>query len=326
MEVVREKRQLEYRKQTFEIIAHFYRCSETGEQFEDEAFAQLNYVQLLNQYRAKNRIPFPAEIQSIRKKYALSASKMAEILGFGINSYRQYENGDMPSESNARLIQLVNDPREFKKLVLLCPTLSDTKKEKLATQVDKMIRKDKSQKYIHHLSRYLLGEDTADRYTGFRKPDLSKTRAMVQFFADKMSPWTTQLNKLLFYADFLHFRETGFSITGLRYRAIPLGPVPMNYQSLFEYLSNEKAITKEFFSFDTHVNGEKFVKSNHTTFDPTIFAESEYNILQKLADRFAQCPTEELVQMSHQEIAWKENKKEQKLIDYFYGFELNLTL
>ena len=36
MELVREKRVLEFRKESFEIIYHLYRCKDTGEEFEDD--------------------------------------------------------------------------------------------------------------------------------------------------------------------------------------------------------------------------------------------------------------------------------------------------
>jgi hypothetical protein len=42
---------------------------------------------------------------------------MAEILGLGINGYRNYESGEVPSISNGRLMQMVKDPGEFKKLI-----------------------------------------------------------------------------------------------------------------------------------------------------------------------------------------------------------------
>lgn len=39
------------RKNTFKVLAHFYKCEDTGEQFEGEAFSELNYNQLINQIR-----------------------------------------------------------------------------------------------------------------------------------------------------------------------------------------------------------------------------------------------------------------------------------
>jgi len=70
-----EWRTLSFRKDEFEILSHTYKCDKTGEKFEDDLFAKLNYNQLLNQQRAKYSIPFPEEIISIRKKYDVSALK-----------------------------------------------------------------------------------------------------------------------------------------------------------------------------------------------------------------------------------------------------------
>src|SRR3989304_8867898 len=106
MSTQKEWRTMYFRKEEFNVLFHTYKCEDTGEQFEDDAFAQLNFNQLVNQYRAKHAIPFPEQIVAIRKKYNLSAVKMSDILGFGTNSYRQYEAGEVPSQSNARLIQL----------------------------------------------------------------------------------------------------------------------------------------------------------------------------------------------------------------------------
>ena len=44
---------------------------------------------------------------------------MSRILGFGANQYRLYETGEMPSLSNARLILLVADEQNFRKLAEL---------------------------------------------------------------------------------------------------------------------------------------------------------------------------------------------------------------
>lgn len=39
----------------------------------------------------------------------------------------------------------------------------------------------------------------------------------------------TKLNKLLFYSDFISFREYGHSITGAQYMRLPNGPVPAHF-------------------------------------------------------------------------------------------------
>src|SRR5690606_16072555 len=107
----------EFRKEKFDIVYHYYLCEDSGEKFEDERLMQLNLNQVYNLFRKKHNLPFPEEIISLREQYGLSAAKMSEVLGFGINVYRSYESGEIPSSSNARLIQLASDPKEFKRLI-----------------------------------------------------------------------------------------------------------------------------------------------------------------------------------------------------------------
>ena len=88
MILVKEWREMTYRKEKFQVLFHSYQCEDTGEQFEDESQAILNYNQFINQYRVAHRIPFPEQIKSIREKYNLSAAKMSEVLGMGPNTWQ----------------------------------------------------------------------------------------------------------------------------------------------------------------------------------------------------------------------------------------------
>lgn len=75
--------------------------------------------QVSRQYRERHSIPSPEEIKAIRMKYRVSAAKMSRILGLGANQYRLYENGEIPSLSNARLITLVAEKENFERLKAL---------------------------------------------------------------------------------------------------------------------------------------------------------------------------------------------------------------
>ncbi|MCD8555331.1 MAG: hypothetical protein LRY59_01565, partial [Bacteroides graminisolvens] len=94
-----ENSELMFRKEKFQYVHLYYQCEDTKERFTTTEIDELNLSQVYNQYRVKYGIPFPDEIKRIRQMYELSASKMSEILGFGDNQYRLYENGDMPSVS-----------------------------------------------------------------------------------------------------------------------------------------------------------------------------------------------------------------------------------
>lgn len=97
------------------VRIHFlsYQCVDTRELFTTTELDTANTMQIYNQYRTKYGIPFPDEIRSIRRKYGLSATKMSVILGFGENQYRLYENGDMPSLTNGRILKTIQVPAVF---------------------------------------------------------------------------------------------------------------------------------------------------------------------------------------------------------------------
>ena len=323
MSIVKEWRTMSFRKDKFRVLFHSYKCEDTGEQFEDDAFAQLNYNQLINQYRVKYSIPFPEQIISIRKKYNLSAAKMSEILGFGTNSYRQYEGGEVPNQSNARLIQLADDPHEFKKLLNYSRTPDRKFIEKTHKTIEILLEEQKKDKFEKQLANYFFGTCLPNNLTGFKTPDIKKFSEMVVFFTQKLEPWKTKLNKLLFYADFIAHKQTGFSMSGVQYRAIPMGPVPNNFNSIFEYLANKDEINICYTNFTNGGTGEQFRPNPNKTFDKELFSETELRILESVAERFKETSTNEIIEISHKEKAWLDNNAERKLIDYNYSFELN---
>lgn len=323
MAIIKEWRTLHFRKEAFQVLVHLYQCKETGEQFEDETFAILNYNQLINNYRAKFAIPFPEQIISTREKYDVPASKMSEILGFGANVYRQYEKGEVPSQSNARLIQLIEDPHEFKKLVELCATLDKKAKEKILKRIDIILFEEEQTQEKHQFETLIFDHSLPNKFTGFKIPNLEKFKEMVIFFSEKQQPWKTKLNKLLFYSDFLMFNKSGFSISGAQYRAITMGPVPNNFNTIFDYLERNNDIIIEYQLFPNEGIGEKFLPSQKRSFHSKFFSSEEIEILHQVHNRFKDFSTKQMIDISHTEKASIENNDQKKIIDYTYGFDLN---
>lgn len=316
MKVIKEIREMTFRKETFPIVFHTYSCEETGEKFEDEHFSTLNYVQVINQYRVRHRIPFPEKIKEIRSKYDLSAAKMSEILGLGANSWRNYEAGEVPAKAIAHTIQLIDKPEYFRDYVVQSGELEDREREKIL-------------KHIHKLAESLdwLGdtlsffENQPDITTGFKSFNREKTKQVIFYFAQQQKPYKTKMNKLLFYADFLHFGNNAQSITGLKYKAIQHGPVPNNYDILFSRLTDEEIIEIDSTLTD---NGEleRFLPGRGVNFDPSIFSPSEMETLEYIAIKFKDTSACEIVDISHNEPAWLDNIDGKKIIPFQYAFQL----
>ena len=323
MTLTKERRSMDFRKETFEIVFHYYKCEDSGEQFTTTALDEVNMNQVYNQYRDKFNIPFPDEISRIREKYGLPAAKMSEILGFGVNSYRQYEAGEMPSAANAKLIQMVDDPKKFIDMVELCATIDDKAKVKYMHKAQSLLEERQRNIFNLNFKEYLLGNHLADIYSGYRNPNFEKFTEMVVYFSEQIQPFKTKMNKLLFYADFLMFKRSCFSISGVRYKAIDMGPVPNNFQSIFEYLVNKEVIDIYTTEFPQGYTGEQFKAKKERHFKADLFSVEELAVLEKVATVFKSTSTNDIIELSHLEDAWKKNEKERSVISYEYAFELN---
>ena len=207
--------------------------------------------------------------------------------------------------------------------MVLCITLDEKMKNKYLQKAHVLLDKKNRNTIYDNFKEYLIGNHIANIYTGYRKPDFEKFTEMVIYFAEKTTPFKTKINKLLFYADFLMFKQSCFSISGLKYKAIDMGPVPNNYQSIFEYLTNNNEIEILFTEFPNGYTGEQFKPLKNRNFKAELFSDSELEILDKVATIFKNTSTNEIIELSHLEKAWTMNEKDKNIISYKYAFELS---
>jgi uncharacterized phage-associated protein len=129
------------------------------------------------------------------------------------------------------------------------------------------------------------------------------------------------LNKLLFYADFRHYQLHGVSITGGRYRAIQMGPVPVQYASLYEHAQREGQIQLNEQELADGIMGQ-FLPVTSAPFNAELFDESELAVMNEVLARFKDSKASEVTTVSHDEDAWKKHKEDHTVIDYTLAFGL----
>jgi putative zinc finger/helix-turn-helix YgiT family protein len=324
-ELIRQPQKLTYRKESFEIIYHSQKCVDTGEYFTNEALDRINIRQVHNQYREKHHIPFPDQIRATRDKYGLSATKMSEILGFGVNTYRNYEKGEVPQASNGKLIRMAANPEDFNDLLEMSDAFSENKQKQLLDKVNLLIEQEKDSDEELLLKLLSYKSQFPNSFSGYREMTLEKFLYMIIFFASRIKPFKTKLNKLLFYADFINYKKTCFSISGCNYKAIDLGPVPKGYDTLFEFFSANNKIIIDYIEWPQWDNvGEQFLENPDHLFDKEVFNEDELESLQLVVTHFKDEKTKDLIENSHKERAWKENEKQKGFIAYDYAFDLSI--
>lgn len=300
-----------FRKEEFSIVSHYYECEDSGERFTDDRLDELSIVQVHNQYREKYGIPFPDEIRRIRERYGISASKMSEILGLGANSYRLYESGEVPSVAIGRLIMSIRNPETFIQQVSASACFLTAKEVAKLTLVAENLRAQPAQEAVF-----------PSKLNGYRQPDLSKIAGIIAFFQEflKSPLFKTKLNKLLFYTDFNTYKLTGYSTTGLEYRAIQFGPVPSQFQKMYVNLSETGQISIDEQYFGNGAYGDEI--NAKVPFDQTLFSPEELDVLEHVANRYAKLSTDDIVKLSHEETGWMDNADQKALINYRYAFEL----
>lgn len=130
----------------------------------------------------------------------------------------------------------------------------------------------------------------------------------------------TKLFKLLYFLDFIHFRETGRSITGLNYYAWDKGPVP---QDLFHELKQPDKDLRETIALLEQSEDEDYKLCKviaKKPFDPKYFSKREMKIMENLSFVFKDALAKDIVEITHLKgTPWDKTIKEKgpgKQIDY----------
>lgn len=309
-----ENRELEYRKEKYPYVAQFYEDDETHEQFTTTEMDEANLAQVYNQYRAAYSVPFVDEIIALREKYGLSALKMSAILGFGDNQYRQYEEGYMPSETNGKILKACQNPMIFETFVRNSRVQLGEKA--YAKIMDKLAAAKKQPTDVRQT--LIFGEGNRTGSNGFAPMSLERLRNVLLFFIHECGDvFNTKMNKLLFYADFYHYRQHGQAISGLSYKAIKYGPVPVHWDRAYSLFDD---VRQEIVEFETGFSGTRLVATSQPDMD--LFSESEKNTLRKIAETFVHMTAKEISLVSHDEEAWKRYVGTTQLVDFNTAFEL----
>lgn len=291
---------MEFRGKTYHFLNHYYVCDESGEEFTDEATGEINFAQVYNQYREENNIPFVNEIVKLREDCQLSKADMGRLLGFGENQYYRYELGEVPSPSNGRLMRTLIDNREALMCAIQESSIKDSNKEKALSALNKLTAKENEDRTIYNLL-FLVKRSI---YNGYAITNVNKVRQMILYFLGHMNVgYKTSLNKLMFYADFLMYREHCVGISGLSYSALPYGNVPNNFKVLYGIFNEVEEI-----------DDEKPYFKPLTVCDLSVFSENEVRVLEYVAEKMAKQASTALSESNHLEDAWLKYKHDTKLL------------
>ena len=141
---------------------------------------------------------------------------------------------------------------------------------------------------------------------------LKMLNALIYFSEEVIWPGKVKLFKLLYFLDFIHFEQTGRSVTGLTYNAWPMGPVPEAVNDEWENPSPDFIEHVTRFNYGLKTGKERHAIKPRKAFRPEIFTERELGLMELLAKRHFRHVAEDMTDASHFETGpWDEIYKVQ---------------
>lgn len=149
--------------------------------------------------------------------------------------------------------------------------------------------------------------------------------AIIFFAKNTKNCGKTKLFKLLYFLDFIHFKQTAKSVTGLIYNARPWGPAPAD---LFNELEAPKDDLKKYLCFIPQVDPFPFFRilvKKGIKFEPKYFSKREIRIMTQVAEIFREAIAHDIVKITHlANDPWDitiKSKGERAQIDYMLSFD-----
>lgn len=314
--IVRKAEDFNVRGEIISVEVEFYQCQECGEEFEDSKSAIDPYEIAYREYRTRKGMLQPEDIRDFRIKRGLTQKEFSDLLGIGIATLNRYENGALQSEAQDRVIKLAMEPRNFLSLISNSQgILSDPKKQKIISQLA-----EETEVSWLEITKDVFGNYNADLYSGYKKFDLAKFFEAIKFYCFQERIFKTKLMKLLFYADFGHFKKYSVSITGARYARLPYGPIPDQFERwLAVLILDDNGVRKEE-EWMQEYPGEVYI--GNTSPDISIFTPSELRVLATVKEVFQDFSAKRISDISHNERGYQETENA-RLIPYSYASELS---
>jgi putative zinc finger/helix-turn-helix YgiT family protein len=319
LEAVMADEEIKVRGETFTVRVSYLKCRTCGETFEDPTSPQDPLDKAYREYRQRRGMLQPEEIRDFRERYGLTQGEMGKVLGWGAVTLNRYENGALQAEAHEKAFRMAMEPHNLLRLLEKTPEggVAEDKKARIVHDLKAL----EEEGTLERIFTDRFGRYQPDEFSGYRKLDPEKLLSAILYFC-KGRVLKTKLNKLLFYADFKHFKEYAVSITGVRYARLPFGPVPDRYEYYYAALIHEeKALgVNEIIYTDGHC-GEEFSAEREPNL--SIFSDSELKILATVKEFFQDFNAKAISEFSHEERGYSETPTG-KLISYEFAQELKM--
>ncbi|PTQ85949.1 putative zinc finger/helix-turn-helix YgiT family protein [Trichococcus patagoniensis] len=300
----------------------FFLCPITGEEENEFVSARVmdeNLLRARDAYRIGRGLLTSNEIAEIRNFYELTQSEFSNLLGWGDVTVTRYESKTIQDETYDNLMRMTGENPFFalQSLEKHEARFTEEKYHKIRNKIIKRVEESGTQylKIQEINSIYVNYEDESD-YNGYRALNLEKVANVVGYFANFVNNlYKVKLMKLLWYADVVNFKRFGKSMTGLVYKHMPYGALPLAYDEIIHLptVTVEEEMLNDYISYKILPNSEVNISS---------FTIEELSVLEMISKKFNNYRSKDIVDYMHKEKAYKETEP-YKLISFELAKELN---
>ena len=300
----------------------YYLCplsDEEENEFVPAGIMDENLLTARDAYRIKKSLLTSDAISEIRNFYGLTQSDFSALLGWGDVTVTRYESKTIQDETYDNIMRMVYENPMF---ALEC---IDRHKDRFTIEKYNKIRNNIANKVEELGSLYLKKQeikslyvnfDEKTEFNGYKTLDIEKVANVIGYFSQfTENLYKVKLMKLLWYADAIFYRRHGNSMTGLVYKHMPLGALPIACDEII-YLPTVKVVEEliyEDISYRIRPNKEVNISD---------FSLEELRVLETVATTFKNYKSKEIVDYMHKEKAYTDTVPNQ-IIPYSLAKQLN---
>lgn len=301
--------------------AQYMYCDAADEYYMDEQQMRENDTRMKDAYRESEGLLTSTEISTIRAKYGISQTDLCTLLGWGGKTITRYESHQVQDKAHDSILKKIdNDPEWFLSLL---------------QEAKGSLGNDAYQKY--YSTATLLYEDNEDQYLrkaieanyakfggkpllqGNTELSLDKVVDTIRYFASSkkvVNLYKVKLMKLLWYADSLSYKKNGHAITGLVYQALPMGAVPVRYNSII----NLKGVPYKEEDIGDFIACHFYLEEKGAF--PTL-SDQDIAVLDEVIDKLGKMTKDEIISFMHKEQAYI-NTASRDFIPFKYAEQLQI--
>lgn len=302
--------------------AEYFYCGQTDETWAGEQQISASDISMKNAYRKKMGLLTSQQILALRARYGISQSDLCLLLGWGAKTITRYESHQVQDAAHDTILRkLDSDPEWFLDLLDKGRQLLSEASYEKYRETGIMLFGKEHDSYLKSAVMSGYARFRCDpESTGGKDLSLNAAADMIRCFASSSKVTgllRVKLMNLMWYADALSYKRRGHSISGLVYRALPKGAVPI----AFESIAALNGIPCEEMGMGDG-SGYKFLPAENK--DYYYLTAEDKDILDAVIRRFGKTPGNRLVEMMHMEDAYRKTAPND-IIRFKYAQTLSLS-